>query len=214
MTRDRRLVVLLMSTACAGCLLAACAHPPVPVVRRPAGALVVLLPDPDDGVVGRAIVSNAAGTAELEGARASTGIVGSSAPSAVKPLDESQVQMVFGSALSSLPPRAHQFTLYFDFESDQLTAESRALLPQVLQAVKDTPFPDVAVIGHTDTTGSAASNVELGLRRANMVRQILLGTGLEGSLIEVTSHGEADLLVPTPDETSEPRNRRVEISVR
>jgi outer membrane protein OmpA-like peptidoglycan-associated protein len=214
MTRDWRLIVLLMSTACAGGLLAACAHPSVPVVRRPAGTLVVLLPDPDDGIVGRATVSNASGTAELEGARASTGIVGSGAPSAVKPIDESRVQMVFGSALSSLPARAHQFTLYFAFESDQLTAESRALLPQVLQAVKDVPFPDVAVIGHTDTTGSPASNVELGLRRANMVRQILLGTGLEGSIIEVTSHGEADPLVPTPDETAEPRNRRVEISVR
>jgi outer membrane protein OmpA-like peptidoglycan-associated protein len=32
--------------------------------------------------------------------------------------------------------------------------------------------------------------------------------------VEVTSHGEADLLVPTADETFEPRNRRVEISVR
>jgi len=100
------------------------------------------------------------------------------------------------------------------FESDQLTADSRALLPQVLQAVKEFPFADVAVIGHTDTTGSAASNVELGLRRANVVRQLLLDAGLEGSIIDVTSHGEVDPLVPTPDETAEPRNRRVEIAVR
>jgi outer membrane protein OmpA-like peptidoglycan-associated protein len=33
-------------------------------------------------------------------------------------------------------------------------------------------------------------------------------------MIEVASHGEADLLVHTPDETPEPRNRRVDITVR
>ena len=32
--------------------------------------------------------------------------------------------------------------------------------------------------------------------------------------IEATTHGEADLLVKTPDNTPEPRNRRVEITVR
>jgi len=116
--------------------------------------------------------------------------------------------------LKTLPPRSHHFTLYFQFESDELTPESRALVPEVLQAVKEFPFPEVVVIGHTDTTGTAPSNVELGLRRATVVRRMLLDAGLEGSLIEVTSHGEADLLVQTPDETFEPRNRRVEISVR
>jgi outer membrane protein OmpA-like peptidoglycan-associated protein len=38
--------------------------------------------------------------------------------------------------------------------------------------------------------------------------------GLDASTVEVTSHGETDLLVKTPDETPEPRNRRVEIAVR
>jgi outer membrane protein OmpA-like peptidoglycan-associated protein len=214
MTHDRRLIVLLITTACAGTLLAACSHPRSQGPRRPAGTLVALLPDPDDGVVGRATVSNAAGTAELGAARASTRVNATGAPGAVAPLGEAEVQSIFGDVLSTLPRRARDFTLYFMFESDQLTAESRALLPQVLQAVREFPFADVAVIGHTDTTGSAASNVELGLRRANVVRQLLLDAGLEGSIIDVTSHGEADPLVPTPDETAEPRNRRVEIAVR
>ena len=214
MTRDRRLVVLLIATACAGSLLSACSRARVQPAQRPAGTLVALLPDAEDGVVGRAFVSNAAGTVELAGARASTRVIGNGAPAAVAPLSEAEEQSLFGDALSALPRRARDFTLYFEFESDQLTAQSRALVPQVLQAVKDFPNPDVTVIGHTDTTGNAASNVELGLRRANMVRQLLLDAGLQGSIVEATSHGEADPLVPTPDETAEPRNRRVEISVR
>jgi hypothetical protein len=80
--------------------------------------------------------------------------------------------------------------------------------------VKSHPVPRVTVIGHTDTTGSAASNVELGLRRANVVRALLVDVGIDPAAIDVTSHGEATLLVPTADEVFEPKNRRVEISVR
>jgi len=43
---------------------------------------------------------------------------------------------------------------------------------------------------------------------------MLIEVGLDASLIETTSHGEADLLVPTADNVAEPRNRRVEITVR
>jgi outer membrane protein OmpA-like peptidoglycan-associated protein len=69
------------------------------------------------------------------------------------------------------------------------------------------------VVGHTDTVGTPASNYELGLRRATIVRDLLIGAGLDASTIEATSHGEGNLLVPTPDDTAEPRNRRVEIVV-
>jgi outer membrane protein OmpA-like peptidoglycan-associated protein len=62
--------------------------------------------------------------------------------------------------------------------------------------------------------GDLRANVALGLKRANSVRDILVQAGLAPSTIEVTSHGEADLLVKTPDNTPEPRNRRVEITVR
>jgi outer membrane protein OmpA-like peptidoglycan-associated protein len=33
-------------------------------------------------------------------------------------------------------------------------------------------------------------------------------------MIEITSHGESDPLVQTPDGVREPRNRRVELSIR
>jgi outer membrane protein OmpA-like peptidoglycan-associated protein len=62
--------------------------------------------------------------------------------------------------------------------------------------------------------GEAKANVELGLKRANMVRALLVEAGLDPAAIEVSSHGEADQLVKTRDNTPEPRNRRVEIAVR
>jgi len=47
-----------------------------------------------------------------------------------------------------------------------------------------------------------------------MVRALLVAAGLDAALIDVTSHGESELQVQTADGTLEPRNRRVEISVR
>jgi outer membrane protein OmpA-like peptidoglycan-associated protein len=175
---------------------------------------VVLLPDSGDGQVGRAVVSNNAGATELSAARESTTVAPNRAPAAVVVMNEADVSRLFGDVLTTLPAPPQTFLLYFRFESEELTDESRGLLPQVLQAVKNRPFPDVAVVGHTDTTGTNASNYELGLRRANAIRASLIDAGIDAGLIEVSSHGESDLLVKTADSVAEPRNRRVEITVR
>jgi outer membrane protein OmpA-like peptidoglycan-associated protein len=76
------------------------------------------------------------------------------------------------------------------------------------------PVPEVSVIGDTDTQGDAGQNVTLGLRRAGIIRDLLVSAGIDSSRIEIASHGEADPVVPTPDNTAEPRNRRVEVTVR
>jgi outer membrane protein OmpA-like peptidoglycan-associated protein len=129
-------------------------------------------------------------------------------------MDEATVRKIFGETLDDLPRAAERFILHFRFESDELTDESRALFPEIVRSLRGRPVPEVTVIGHTDTTGETAANYELGLKRASTVRALLVASGLEDSLVEVASHGEGDLLVPTPDNTLEPRNRRVEITVK
>jgi len=181
--------------------------------QRTGQDLVVLLPEAD-GTVGRATVSNPSGNVELGTVRASTRVTAGQAPMPVTELSDAEVQQLFGPALAAQPPASSHFILYFRFDSEELTDESRALLSQVLQVLKNHPAPRVNVIGHTDTTGSPASNVELGLRRANAVRTLLIQTGLDAASVDTTSHGEATLLVTTADEVFEPRNRRVEITVR
>jgi outer membrane protein OmpA-like peptidoglycan-associated protein len=47
-----------------------------------------------------------------------------------------------------------------------------------------------------------------------MVGALLLSAGLDAASLTIASHGEADLLVATGDDVPEPRNRRVEITVR
>lgn len=187
-------------------------------VRAPEGrgdtALIMLLPDPEGGTIGRAVVSNPTASVDLDEARDFTLVGVNLPPTRVRTMNEADVKRLFGDVLEALPPAPARFTLFFRFESDELTDESRGLVPDVLQAMKNRPVPEVFVVGHTDTTGTPASNFHLGMKRATMVRSLLTKEGLDPSFVEIASHGEAVLLVATPDDTYEPRNRRVEITIR
>ena len=70
------------------------------------------------------------------------------------------------------------------------------------------------VIGHTDTVGSTDANDKLSQKRAAAVREILVAAGVPAQKIETAGRGERELLVKSDDEVAEPKNRRVEISVR
>jgi outer membrane protein OmpA-like peptidoglycan-associated protein len=194
-------------------LAAGCGPKRVAQARRPTPTLIVLLPDPESGTTGRAIVSNEFGSGDLAAPRAAFRVTGDGPPRAVA-MNEGDVKRLFGDALSALPPAPRHFTLQFQFESDALTEESTALVPEILRSVKVLSVPEVVVVGHTDTMGEPKANIALGLKRAIGVRDLLIEAGLAPSTIEVTSHGEADLLVKTFDNSPEPRNRRVEITVR
>jgi outer membrane protein OmpA-like peptidoglycan-associated protein len=66
--------------------------------------------------------------------------------------------------------------------------------------------------GHTDTVGSPEMNKQLSERRAEAVAAFLASKfGIDRSRLETAGLGEEGLLVPTPPETPEPRNRRVQI---
>jgi outer membrane protein OmpA-like peptidoglycan-associated protein len=175
-------------------------------------AVVVLLPDAPK-VVGRADVQNKAGKVDLDDANEGARVKRNQRPT-VFTLSDAEVQQMFGEALAALPPAPRRFVLNFRFESDELTDEARALVPGILSLVRERPFADVMVTGHTDTMGTTRANFDLGLKRALMVRNLLVSAGLEASQIQVTSLGETDLLIHTPDNTPEPRNRRVDIVVR
>jgi outer membrane protein OmpA-like peptidoglycan-associated protein len=173
-----------------------------------------LLPDPERGITGRARVANEFGAVSLAAPRAATQVSADGPPGAVSTMDEDEVARRFGAALAALPPEPRHFTLHFKFESDTLTDESSQEVPEILRTVKRLAVPEVVVVGHTDTLGDANANVALGLKRAMSVRDVLVAAGIPPSMIEVASHGESDLLVNTRNNTAEPRNRRVEISVR
>lgn len=205
------LTVVVLATAGCGPKRVA---PKAPIAPPATTTLIALLPDPETGVTGHARVTNEFGSANLGTARTATEVKSAGPPGAVSAVSDADVTRLFGAALAALPPEPRHFTLYFKFESDALTDDSTRKVPDILASVKRLAVPEVVVVGHTDTLGEPKANIALGLKRAMSMKVVLVDAGIAPALIEVASHGEADLLIKTRDNKAEPRNRRVEISVR
>jgi len=180
-----------------------------------AGKNRFVLLEEEDGSVGAITVQNEAGSQTVTQAGEGTKVSSASAaPSAPQEVSRQDIQQTWGAALGASPRQPRTFLLYFIFGSDELTEQSRAQLPAILGSIKEFPAPEVAVVGHTDRVGPADVNARLALDRAEAARDLLLREGLDPNLIQVTSHGESNPVVPTADGVAEPRNRRVEVTVR
>jgi peptidoglycan-associated lipoprotein len=173
---------------------------------------VALLPDADGGVGKVTVQETRSGQrAQLDKPLQAVKLDGSGE---VFRISAVQLQRDFGDILKIQPAPPLSFLLYFKTGGAELNTESVALLPQIIEQVKSRVGVDVSIIGHTDTQGKADANTALALRRAEAVETLLKSQGMQASAVLVESHGESNLLVPTPDETPEPRNRRVEIVIR
>ncbi len=102
----------------------------------------------------------------------------------------------------------------FDFDKAVIKEAFKPELDRIAELLRQNPEVRVFVDGHTDTAGPAAYNMELSRRRAQAVADYLIGRGIDADRITVRAFGETELAVPTPDDTPEPRNRRVEIRKR
>ncbi len=203
---NKRRLALPTLTALATLLLCACASPP-PI--KPV-SYVALLESPD-GTTGKIVITGKLGQQHIDRAKLAAPLDGSQPPA---PISDAKLQQDFGAALAARPLLPERFLLYFESGGAMLTAESAALLPKVVDSVAKRPGADVSIIGHSDTLGKAEANAALALKRAQSVAELLKEKGLKAAALNIESHGEANLLVKTPDETPEPRNRRVEVSIR
>ena len=193
-------------------LAAACATPPKPPPPA-ARDIIVLLPD-DDGKTGAIVVTGAGVERRLDLPGQTVTVDAGSPPGLPTVIPGQEVQAIAGPALAALPKPPLRFILYFEHDSADLTPESKAILKKVLGMIRDRAPVDISVVGHTDTVGWKGYNYTLSMERARAVASILLGQGLDPSTLDVTSHGKDNPLVPTGDQVPEPRNRRVEITVR
>lgn len=112
----------------------------------------------------------------------------------------------------------------FGFDSSALKPEGRAALDKFAADARDTQFDVINVEGHTDRLGSTAYNQRLSQRRADAVKDYLVGTGGfaagkvntvgKGESTPVTRPGDCKGSRPTPRLTAclQP-DRRVDIEL-
>jgi OmpA-OmpF porin, OOP family len=173
--------------------------------------LFVVLPNPD-GTSGAITVSEGQNSVVLDRPYAAEEVKNHKLEPTTS--DSAQVQQVFGSALAAQPILPTHFRLYFLKDSDALTSESQQQYKNVFADIKRRPVYQVEVIGYTDTLGEQAHNQQLSLKRAATLRDQLVHDGLNPDSITIAGRGELDPAVPTAPQVAEPRNRRVEITVR
>ncbi|MEN6622654.1 MAG: OmpA family protein [Smithella sp.] len=172
------------------------------------------MPDPS-GKVGVLEVITANGRQTLNKAWQTTESGGiNKAPREPKILDREEVRKIFREALAAEPVAPVNFIIYFKTNSANPLTESLTLLPKVMNAIHFRNSIDIIISGHTDTVGSSDYNRDLSLRRAKTVANILTARGVDRQIIQLTYHGKGNPLIPTLDGVPEPRNRRVEITVR
>lgn len=112
---------------------------------------------------------------------------------------------------TAAPPEAN-LTVNFAIGSAELTPEARQTLNTLGQvlASKDLQGYRFRIEGHTDTVGSREYNRVLSGRRAEAVVAYVAKTyGVDPGRLQAVGMGEDELLVQTPSQTAEPRNRRV-----
>ena len=113
---------------------------------------------------------------------------------------------------SAMPVEKMDYTVFFEFNSFRLNKDGEKIVRALAQSLKRRSDTQFVLNGHTDRAGSDQYNFQLGLKRANTVKQSLMDLGVPQGRISVYSFGENDPAVKTADGVKEPRNRRVEIN--
>ncbi len=193
----RGLAILLLALCATGCATSK--------------SYVVLMESPD-GTTGAIVVETANGTTRVDKKMDAVALDGKSAKTF--PVEQPRIEQDFSAALKAQPALPITFRLYFETGTANLTKESKADFQNVLTTLRERGPSAVSVIGHTDTEGKSKWNEQIGLKRATAIAEMFKKEKIQVIELVVTSHGESNLLVKTPDETPEPRNRRVEIIVR
>ncbi len=100
--------------------------------------------------------------------------------------------------------------IYFDFDNSKLSNVSINNLENFLKKYRG-EINNYLIVGHTDTKGPKNYNLNLSIKRAEVVKNLLIKNDIDFSKIKIIGKGEEFLAVLTPDDTKHPANRRVEV---
>jgi peptidoglycan-associated lipoprotein len=113
-------------------------------------------------------------------------------------------------------PISELHMIHFDYDSSQLSGEAQGLLNENAQWLMNRSNYDVQIEGHCDERGTAEYNMNLGMRRAKMVRDYLISRGVDPNRLHTISYGEERPLPPagvlSPDQIYA-QNRRVQFFI-
>jgi outer membrane protein OmpA-like peptidoglycan-associated protein len=101
----------------------------------------------------------------------------------------------------------------FDTGRSDIKSNFRPVLERFAQTLNYNPAATVSIIGHTDSTGSAAINDPLSVDRAARTRDFLAQRGISPNRVMIDGRGEREPIASNDSDSGRARNRRVEIYV-
>lgn len=101
--------------------------------------------------------------------------------------------------------------IFFEFNKTEIRKEHREELDHLREWIKKRPRTVLLVEGHTDSTGSAGYNLQLGDKRARAVKTTLSKESATGRQLVVISQGESNPVKSNQTRLGRAENRRVEL---
>jgi outer membrane protein OmpA-like peptidoglycan-associated protein len=101
----------------------------------------------------------------------------------------------------------------FDLNKSSLTSRAKANLDRLVPVFNEYPDTDIQIYGYTDSTGAADYNLSLSEKRAQSVRDYLVGKGLKSSRFATIGRGVADPIADNATKDGQSKNRRVEFAI-
>jgi peptidoglycan-associated lipoprotein len=99
--------------------------------------------------------------------------------------------------------------IYFDFDSYIVKSPSKNfLLNNIINSLKKNKKINLEIEGHTDERGTRFYNYNLGIKRANAIKNYLLKNNIESSRVKIYSYGELRPVDKSSNENAWKQNRR------
>jgi len=101
--------------------------------------------------------------------------------------------------------------IYFDSGSDKIKPESYGTLKSIAKVLTDNPTVKVKIVGHTDSDGNDANNLDLSKRRGAAVKASLTKDfSIDAARMESDGKGKTEPISPNTTPEGKANNRRVE----
>lgn len=106
-------------------------------------------------------------------------------------------------------------TIHFDSNKAEsiLSTENNQNIDLLVNNLKKYSDAELVITGHTDNTGSNATNFTLGQKRAQFLKNLLIKNGFEAGKIKTGSKGEDEPIADNSTEQGKANNRRATVII-
>lgn len=122
------------------------------------------------------------------------------------PVEETPVTKVLVKATYSAD-------MFFDFDRSEIKPAGKQALDELTIDLKNVTINVAVAVGHTDSVGSDAYNMKLGMKRAEAVIEYLIGKGIKKDQVTAESKGKREPIADNKTASGRAQNRRVVVKV-